>query len=141
MTLIAFIIFGLGLTWFATSKRFLIWNIAAAVVWVGLWAYLKEYPPGGIAEGSSIQTIMLLAPWILAAGIMIYGVYKQTSYQRDIGGGLTVGGEEGRWHLPEWTKGSEAKTRQRRQRRMSDLEEYRERFHKALNPGESNRRY
>lgn len=140
MTLTAFVIFGLGLTWFATSRRFLIWNIAAAVTWIALWSYLRTNTPGGIAEGSSVQLISMLVPWILAVGVMVYGVYKQTSYQRNIGGGLTVGGEEGRWHMPEWTKGSEAKKRQTRQRRTSDLEEYQERFHRALNPGESNRR-
>lgn len=140
VTLIGFVVFGLGLTWFATSRRFLIWNIAAAVTWVALWSYMKANPPGGIAEGSSVQLIIMLVPWILAVGVMIYGVYKQTSYQRDIGGGLTVGGEEGRWHLPEWTKGSEFKYQKRKRTRQTDLDAYQEKFHRALNPGEGNNR-
>ena len=71
----------------------------------------------------------------------MYGLGREISRQQSYGegGSETSGG----FHLPrpEWTKSSTAKFQKRKQKRMSDLEEYRERFHKALNPNEGNRRY
>ena len=141
MTLLGLFAFCGILSWMSLKSNFFLLKLLAGMSWIALFLYTKDYPPGAIPEGSSVHVAILMILIGLGLAIPLYGLGREISKQQSYGegGSETSGGF--RFSRPEWTKSSTAKFQKRKQKRMSDLEEYRERFHKALNPGESNRRY
>lgn len=141
MTLLGLFAFCGILSWMSIRSNFFLLKLLAGMSWIALFLYVKQYPPGAIPEGSPVHIAILMILIGLGLAIPLYGLGREISRQQSYGegGSETSGG----FHLPrpEWTKSSTAKFQKRKQKRMSDLEEYRERFHKALNPNESNRRY
>lgn len=87
ITVIYLGLFGLalGLTWFAFRGRYVLWNIAAAVSWIALWAYMQTNPPSGFAEGSAGHTIIVLVPIAAAVAIMLYGLGREVTTQKKFG--------------------------------------------------------
>lgn len=141
MTLLGLFAFCGILSWMSIRSNFFLLKLLAGMSWIALFLYVKQYPPGAIPEGSPVHIAILMILIGLGLAIPLYGLGREISRQQSYGegGSETSGG----FHLPrpEWTKSSTAKFQKRKQKRMSDLEEYRERFHKALNPNEGNRRY
>jgi len=141
MTLLGLFAFCGILSWLSIRSNFFLLKLLAGMSWVAMFLYVKGYPPGAIPEGSPVHIAILMILIGLGLAIPLYGLGREISRQQSYGegGSETSGGF--RFSRPEWTQSSTAKFQKRKQRRMSDLEEYRERFHKALNPNEGNRRY
>jgi len=141
VTLLGLVVFCGILSWVSLKSNFFLLKLLAGMAWFALFLYIKSYPPGALPEGSSAHVAIMLVIIGLGLAIPLYGLGREISKQQSYGegGSETSGGF--RFSRPEWTQSSTAKFQKRKQKRMGDLEEYRERFHRALNPNESNRRY
>ena len=140
MTLLGLLLFAGIISWASLKSNFFLLKLLAGMSWIALFLYVKGSPPGAIAEGSSVHVAILMIFIGIGLAIPLYGLGREISRQQSYGegGSETSGGF--RFSRPEWTKGQEVKTQQRRQRRKDSLEEYQARFHRALNPGEGNRK-
>lgn len=138
--LLGLIVLCLGMTFLGVKVRYPLLPWLAGLCWWMLAFYIKTNPPGNVEEGSSVHTMMIIIALGIGIAIPLFILWRGTRTTRQGEDGYSVSEDAGGWHMPEWTKGPEAKKRQRKQKRMDGLEDYRERFHDALNPGDKRRR-
>ena len=121
---IGFFMLTLGLSWIAFRGRYILWNIAAALSWVGLWMYVSAVPPTGLSEGSPAQMVIMLVCIAAAVAIMIWGLGFQVRVQRKYGEGFNTESSSDRFKFM-WEKDGEDEMEERSRMRTKSAEERR----------------
>ena len=140
MVLLGLIVLCLGMTFLGIRVRYPLLPWLAGLCWWALAFYIKSNPPGSVEEGSSVHTMLFIVALGIGIAVPLFILWRETRQVHQIEGGHSVSEDIGGWHMPNWTKGPEAKRRQKREQRMNDLEDYKQRFNDALNPDDRKRR-
>ena len=134
ITVIYIAIFGLclGMSLLAFRGRFLLWNIAASVSWIFLFMYIKANPMSGVTEGDPVHTVALLLPIVAAVAIMLVGLGREVTTQKDYSDGLSLRSTvSGFKFFGEKEEGARPKE-SAREKRDRDLDAYRQQVRSAL---------
>lgn len=123
-------------SYFAVTRKSLLFSVGGMVAWIALWAMIKAHPPLGITEGEAAHVLLMFAPWIVGIGVMLFSAQKEITRQRDMSGNFSW--TETAHKLPFFGKDEEEQERARRRKGMSDSQirqmEYRARVRGALRP-------
>jgi hypothetical protein len=140
MVFFGFLAFAGIISFLSFRNRFFGLKLLAGMAWILLFLYTKSNPPAGVIEGSSIHTAMLVIFIGIGLMIPIMGLGRGIQTSRSSSGSYTETTEGFHLGIPDWMKGEEAQETSRKAKKAEDLESYRARMHRALNPHEEERR-
>jgi hypothetical protein len=120
-------------------------KLMGAFSWLIPLVYVKFATIDGITDGSTLQNVLMLIfiGLLLIESFWAFSRNTTVTDSKEFNGGMrNISKEHSEWKLPGWISGlkGESYTEMRR-KRMGNIEEYRNRVHRALNPdGINNRR-
>lgn len=133
MTLIALFAFCGIVSFMSLRSRFYLLKLLAGACWIAMLVYWIYVPPASITAGSPPHIAVMIVLIGLAVAIPILGLGREIETQKDWRTGLSTE-KTGAFHfkLPDWLRSPEAKVESQRK---ANLSEYKDKLHKALNPG------
>ena len=129
-------------SYLAFRSSFQLFKLGASVLWIAMFMWIKSYSPSG-TEGNPFQVVALLGAIVMVTAFILASLGSEINKQTDVRSGLnTEASGRFSFKLPDWLKatipgGSEKLSREKRAR---ELEDYRDRLHRALNPPKRTRR-
>lgn len=134
VVLIAILAFCGIISFIAMRSSFFGLKLMAGASWFGFFIYFQGNPPSIIEEGSGAHVALMVIAIGFGVMIVLSGLGRGIEQTRDRTGNFSVRSTGGfQFKLPKFlTNSGEEHKEQRRQQ----IDNYRERIHKALNPGE-----
>lgn len=138
LVLLAILGFCAIISFIAMRSSFFGLKLMAGMSWFGFFIYFKDNPPSIIAEGSGAHWALLVIAIGFGLMIVLAGLGRGIEQTKDRSGNFSVTSTGGfKMKLPKFmTNSGEEHTAQRKQ----DVDDYRERMHRALHPNEKEKR-
>ena len=119
-------------------SKFYLMKLLAGAAWIAFFVFWMYSPIGGITQGSPPHIAVMVVIVGVAIAIPILGLGREIDTQTDWRtGAKTERTGMFKFKIPDWLRGEETVNREKR---SQDVEDYRERMHRALHPNKKERR-